>query len=125
MKARNDRERTAHYASTFAALGAEPRLSIIRLLLAAHPQGLVAGDIQGKLRVPASTLSHHLDKLKNQGLLLARRAGTFVWYTANTQALGELLTFLYAECCRRGQAPTGGDRIQIERPSRRALERKR
>jgi DNA-binding IclR family transcriptional regulator len=76
----------------------------MQLLLSAHPNGLVVGEIQGELGIPGSTLSHHLDKLKNEGLVSVRREGTFLWYTANTEALQELLGFLYAECCTRNKA---------------------
>lgn len=85
-----------------AAMGAEPRLRILRLLLTAHPAGLVVGEIQSELGIPASTLSHHLDKLKNEELVKVRRESTFLRYTANTDGLKELLDFLYAECCTRG-----------------------
>lgn len=88
----------------FAAIGAEPRLRILRLLLSAHPGGMVVGEIAGELDIPSSTLSHHLDKLKNEKLVGVRREGTFLWYTANTHALEELLGFLYAECCTRNKA---------------------
>jgi ArsR family transcriptional regulator len=102
-KARELRE-TARYADMFGALGIESRLSIIRLLLKAHPQGMVAGDIQSELGIPASTLSHHLEKLKSEGLVSVERQGTHLWYRANTKTLQELLTFLYAECCTRSNA---------------------
>ena len=94
----------ARYADMFAALGNEPRLRIVRLLLSAHPEGMVAGEIQAELGIPASTLSHHLDKLKSEELVNVRRESTFLRYTANTEALRELLQFLYAECCTRNQA---------------------
>jgi ArsR family transcriptional regulator len=97
-------DRTAQYADRFAAIGAEPRLRIVRLLLTAHPEGLVAGEIQSELDIPASTLSHHLEKLKHEDLIHVRRESTFLRYTANTEALRELLRFLYAECCTRNQA---------------------
>ncbi|HUP02922.1 MAG TPA: metalloregulator ArsR/SmtB family transcription factor [Bryobacteraceae bacterium] len=99
-----DSERTARLADMLAAMGAEARLRIIRLLLTAHPEGLVAGEIQSELGIPASTLSHHLDKLKNEDLVKVRRESTFLRYTANTEALQDLLTFLYAECCTRNKA---------------------
>jgi DNA-binding transcriptional ArsR family regulator len=89
------------YADMFAAIGTESRLRIMQLLLEAHPQGLVVGDIGSELDIPNSTLSHHLDKLKNEDLVRVRREGTFLWYSANTEALQELLGFLYAECCTR------------------------
>ena len=94
----------ARYADMFSAMGTEPRLRIMRLLLAAHPQGMIAGDVGAELDIPASTLSHHLDKLKNEDLVRARRESTFLWYSANIDALQELLGFLYAECCTRNKA---------------------
>jgi DNA-binding transcriptional ArsR family regulator len=87
----------------FAALGAEPRLRIVRLLLSAHPDGLVVGEIQAETEIAGSTLSHHLEKLKNDELVTAEREGTFIRYRANTDALQELLGFLYAECCTRNK----------------------
>jgi DNA-binding transcriptional ArsR family regulator len=83
------------------ALAAEPRLRILRLLLSPHPQGLVVSDIQSELGIPGSTLSHHLDKLKNEDLISVRRRTRFLWYTANEKALADLLHFLYDECCSR------------------------
>ena len=53
----------------FSAMGTEPRLRIMQLLLSAHPDGLVVGEIQEELDIPNSTLSHHLDKLKNEDLV--------------------------------------------------------
>jgi DNA-binding transcriptional ArsR family regulator len=97
-------EPVTRYAAMFQALGTEPRLRILRLLLSAHPEGLVVGDIQTELSIPNSTLSHHLEKLKNEDLVRVRRDSTFLWYTANTQALEALLGFLYAECCTRNKA---------------------
>jgi DNA-binding transcriptional ArsR family regulator len=95
---------TARYADMFAAIGTEVRLQILRLLLTAHPDGMVVGEIQSELGIPASTLSHHLDKLKNEGLASMQRESTFLRYTANTAALEELLGFLFAECCSRSKA---------------------
>jgi ArsR family transcriptional regulator, arsenate/arsenite/antimonite-responsive transcriptional repressor len=95
---------SARYADMFAALGAEPRLRIVRLLLAAHPDGLVVGEIQAETGVAGSTLSHHLEKLKNDELVIAEREKAFIRYRANTRALEELLGFLYAECCTRNKA---------------------
>ena len=92
------------YADMFAALGAEPRLRIVRLLLSAHPDGLVVNEIQAETGVAGSTLSHHLEKLKNDELVTAEREKAFIRYRANTAALEELLGFLYAECCTRNKA---------------------
>src|SRR2546423_7499796 len=95
---------TARYADMFAALGTEVRLQILRLLLTAHPDGMVVGEIQAELGIPASTLSHHLEKLRAEGLATVRRESTFLRYLANTAALEELLGFLFAECCSRSKA---------------------
>ena len=97
-------EQVARYADMFSAMGTEPRLRIMQALLSAHPDGLVVGEIQEALDIPNSTLSHHLDKLKNEDLVRVRRESTFLRYTANTEVLQELLRFLYAECCTRNKA---------------------
>ena len=101
---KNDAGTVARFADMLAAMGAEPRLRIVRLLLSAHPDGLVVGEIQAELDIAPSTLSHHLDKLKNEDLVRAVREGTYLRYTANAEALQALLTFLYAECCTRNKA---------------------
>jgi ArsR family transcriptional regulator, arsenate/arsenite/antimonite-responsive transcriptional repressor len=97
-------ENIASYADMLAAMGSEARLRVMQLLLSAHPDGMVVGDIGTELEVPPSTLSHHLDKLRNEGLVRVQREGTFLRYTANTKALERLLGFLYAECCTRNKA---------------------
>jgi DNA-binding transcriptional ArsR family regulator len=103
----------ARYADMFSAIGAEARLRIMQLLLSAHPEGLVVGEIQEELDIPNSTLSHHLDKLKAEGLVNVRRESTFLHYTANTDALQELLRFLYAECCTRNKAVKPTALVQV------------
>ena len=104
MATKQNLEQIARYADMFSAMGTEPRLRIMQLLLSAHPEGLVVGEIGSELEIPSSTLSHHLEKLKNEDLVKVRREGTFLWYSANTEALQELLGFLYAECCTRNKA---------------------
>jgi ArsR family transcriptional regulator, arsenate/arsenite/antimonite-responsive transcriptional repressor len=106
-------EQVAKYADMLSAMGTEPRLRIMQLLLSAHPDGLVVGDIQSELDIPSSTLSHHLEKLKNEELVNVRRESTFLRYTANTEALQELLQFLYAECCTRNKAVKPQDIVQL------------
>jgi len=123
MGAGKNRSQVIRYAEMFAAMGAPARLRIVQLLLTAHPQGLVAGDIQQELDIPASTLSHHLDKLKNESLVRVRREGTFLRYTANTDSLQELITFLYAECCTRNRAVEAGELVSIGQAPKGAGER--
>jgi ArsR family transcriptional regulator, arsenate/arsenite/antimonite-responsive transcriptional repressor len=104
MRNRKSEEPVAKFADMFSAMGTEARLQIMQLLLSAHPEGLVVTEIQEELDIPNSTLSHHLDKLRNEGLVQVQRESTFLRYTADTDALQQLLQFLYAECCTRNKA---------------------
>ncbi len=112
-QAKKSTEQVTKYADMFSAMGTEARLRIMQLLLSAHPDGLVVGEIQEELDIPNSTLSHHLDKLKNEDLVRVQRESTFLRYTANTEALQELLQFLYAECCTRNKAVKPQAVVQI------------
>ncbi|MCX6602235.1 MAG: metalloregulator ArsR/SmtB family transcription factor [Acidobacteria bacterium] len=102
--AKPKQEDVVRFADMLGAMGTEPRLRIMRLLLSAHPEGMVVGEIGSELAISPSTLSHHLEKLKGEGLVRVRREKTFLWYTANADALQELPGFLYAECCTRNKA---------------------
>ena len=106
-------EKSLRYAEMFSALGSESRLRVLRLLLTAHPDGLVVGEIQSELGIAASTLSHHLDRLRSEDLVTVRREGTFLWYAANTVVLEELLGFLFAECCSRNKAVSPASFIKL------------
>jgi DNA-binding transcriptional ArsR family regulator len=106
-------EEIARFADMLAAIGTESRLRITQLLLTAHPDGMVAGEIQAEIGVSASNLSHHLEKLKHEGVIDVKREGSFLRYTANTEALQELLTFLFSECCARSKAVKPDKIIQI------------
>ena len=100
MHKKQSLEQVTRYADMLSAMGTEPRLRIMQLLLSAFPDGMIVGEIGNELEIPSSTLSHHLEKLKNEDLVTVRREVTFLWYSANTEALRELLGFLYAECCK-------------------------
>ena len=104
MTSKKSEEQVAKFADMFSAMGTEVRLRIMQLLLSAHPEGMVVGEIQEELNIPNSTLSHHLDKLRNEGLVQVHRESTFLRYTADTDALQQVLQFLYAECCTRNKA---------------------
>lgn len=93
--------KVARFADMLTAMGTEPRLRILQLLLTAHPEGMVVGDIQSELEIAPSTLSHHLEKLRIEDLVTVRRDKKFLWYSANPAVLEELLSFLFAECCSR------------------------
>ena len=97
-------EEITRFADMFSAMGTAPRLRIMRALLSAYPEGMVVGGIGNDLGIAASTLSHHLEKLKNEDLVKVRREGTYLWYSANAETLRNLLGFLYAECCTRNKA---------------------
>jgi ArsR family transcriptional regulator, arsenate/arsenite/antimonite-responsive transcriptional repressor len=101
------------FADMFSAMGTEARLRIMQLLLSAHPDGLVVSEIQQELDIPNSTLSHHLEKLKTEGLVRVQRESTFLRYTANTETLRQLLGFLYAECCTRNKAVKPEQVVQL------------
>ena len=106
-------EEITRFADMLAAIGTESRLRITQLLLTAHPDGMVAGEIQAELGISASNLSHHLDKLKHEGVIDVKREGSFLRYTANTGAIQELLTFLFSECCARTKAINPDKIIQL------------
>ncbi len=104
MATKPTEDEITRFADMFSAMGTGPRLRIMRVLLSAHPDGMVVNEIGTELGIPASTLSHHLEKLKNEDLVKVRREGTYLWYSANAEALQGLLGFLYAECCTRNKA---------------------
>jgi ArsR family transcriptional regulator len=96
-----------HHAEQLAALGHAARLSILRYVVQGDREGTAAGEIQAKLDIPASTLSHHLDRLASTGLLRARREGTFIYYRADVDQLRVLTDFLWEDCCKRGKGGEG------------------
>lgn len=101
---------TARYADIFAALGSEPRLEIMQLLFAAYPNGLTVGEIQGQIKIPNSTLSHHLEKLRVEGLVNSRRDKQFLWYSANAETIEGLLSFLLGN--NQAKSPVNNITIQ-------------
>jgi len=104
----SEAKRIKDHAEQLGALGHAARLSILRYIVQGDPEGTPAGDIQAKLEIPASTLSHHLDRLASAGLIVARREGTFIYYRAHYAQLRLLTDFLWEDCCKRGQAGTAG-----------------
>jgi ArsR family transcriptional regulator, arsenate/arsenite/antimonite-responsive transcriptional repressor len=92
------------HAEQLAALGHPARLSVVRYVVQGGPDGTPAGEIQAKLEIPASTLSHHLDRLASAGLLKARREGTFIYYSADYTQLKALTDYLWEDCCKRGKS---------------------
>lgn len=105
-------DEVARFADMFAAMGTESRVRIMQQLLSAHPEGMVVGEIQAVLGLSASNLSHHLDKLKSEGLIEVQREGTYLRCRANVDALQDLLAFLYSECCTRSKAMNRKDFVK-------------
>jgi ArsR family transcriptional regulator len=91
------------HAEQLGALGHPVRLSILRYVVQGGADGTAAGEIQTKLDIPASTLSHHLERLASAGLLTPRREGTFIYYRADYDELKNLTDYLWEDCCKRGK----------------------
>ena len=87
MEIQSQSERSLdNMAAVFAAMGQPSRLKIVRLLLSAHPQGLPAGEIRQELDILASTLSHHLDKLRQVGIVTAAKERQWIWYSVQADS---------------------------------------
>ena len=95
------------HAEQLSALGHPIRLKILRFVVQAGPEGAAAGDIQTHVELPASTLSHHLKRLVEAGVLSSRTEGTFHFYAADYAALRDLTDYLWEDCCKGG-APGSG-----------------
>lgn len=98
-----DSQTVEEIAATFAALGQSSRLNIVRLLLSAYPKGLPAGEIQRELDITGPTLSHHLDKLRQVGIVQAEKDRQWIWYSVQSDTLKYLIDFLFEECCTRNR----------------------
>lgn len=90
------------HAAQLSALGHPLRLTVLRFVVKAGAEGAAAGDIQAHVDTPASTLSHHLKRLVEAGLLASRAEGTFHYYTASYAALRALTDYVWEDCCRAG-----------------------
>ncbi len=86
-------------AQGFAAAGSEPRLEVLLALVRAGYEGLSVGQIQERLRVPASTLAHHLRFLAAAGLIEQQKIGRTVINRARFDYIEDLAGFLVKECC--------------------------
>ncbi|HMI91569.1 MAG TPA: metalloregulator ArsR/SmtB family transcription factor [Polyangiales bacterium] len=91
------------HAAQLGALGHPARLAILRYVVQGGPEGMPAGEIQARLEIPGSTLSHHLDRLASAGLLRSRREGTYIYYSADYTQLETLTDYLWEDCCKRGK----------------------
>ena len=91
------------HAEQLAALGHPLRLAILRFVVQGGEGGAAAGEIQIEVSLPASTLSHHLKRLLDAGLLVSRAEGTFHYYSADYRVLRSLTDYVWEDCCKRGQ----------------------
>ena len=91
-----------HHAEQLGALGHPIRLAILRFVVQAGPEGAAAGAIQAHVDMPASTLSHHLKRLVDAGVMRSRGEGTFHYYSADYDALRKLTDYLWEDCCKNG-----------------------
>ena len=89
-------------AAQLSALGHPIRLKILRYVVQGGEEGSSAGDIQAHVDLPASTLSHHLRRLVDAGLMTSRSEGTYQFYAAHYAALRSLTDYVWEDCCRRG-----------------------
>ena len=90
------------HAGQLGALGHPVRLAILRFVVQAGPDGAAAGAIQGHVELPPSTLSHHLKRLVDAGVVKTRGEGTFHYYAAEYDALRKLTSYLWEDCCKNG-----------------------
>ncbi|MGH6946676.1 MAG: ArsR/SmtB family transcription factor [Kiloniellales bacterium] len=90
-------------------LGNPTRLEIFRILVRAGPSGLAVGEIQSRLEIPASTLSHHLAQLTQVGLVRQEREGRVLRCRPDFTVMDRLLGFLTANCCEDAGG-CGGER---------------
>ena len=85
--------------AAFAALAQPTRLKAFRKLIAAHPNGLPAGEIAAFCKVPHNTMSTHLAALMRGGLIAVARDGRSMNYRANLDGFRGLIDFMLRDCC--------------------------
>jgi ArsR family transcriptional regulator len=83
-----------------SALAQDSRLAVFRLLVKAGRAGMAAGEVARALDIPANTLSAQFSLLANAGLVTSRREGRSILYTADFDAMSDLLVYLVEDCCQ-------------------------
>ncbi|MEQ1929993.1 MAG: metalloregulator ArsR/SmtB family transcription factor [Parvularculaceae bacterium] len=101
--------------ASFAALAQETRLKVLKALVRGGPEGVAAGDIAHALGAPGPTLSFHLKELSAAGLILSRREGRSVIYSADYAGIRALIDFLMADCCQSDPRIVGDFSINKEK----------
>jgi ArsR family transcriptional regulator len=100
-------EKLERHAEQLGALGHPVRLAILRYVVQAGAAGAAAGAIQAHVDMPASSLSHHLKRLVDAGVIRSRGEGTFHYYFADYDTLRKLTDYLWEDCCARGDKGGG------------------
>lgn len=95
------------HAGQLAALASPVRLAILRAVVQGPEDGTVVGELQKKLDIPWSTLSHHLEKLTGAGLLVSRKEGSFIFHRVDFKVLRSLTDYLWEDCCKGGRSRGG------------------
>ncbi len=95
-----DQQNLENAASCLEALGSPTRLEIYRLLVRAGPGGAAVGELQERMGIPASTLSHHISKLVRVGLVTQQRQSRTLLCHANYERMNGLLAYLGENCCQ-------------------------
>ena len=93
---------TTNIIAALAALAHDSRLGIFRLLVEQGPEGLPAGDIAARRKLPNANASFHLKELEHAGLVTSAPAGRFVYYAANYKTMNGLVDYLTKNCCKGG-----------------------
>jgi DNA-binding transcriptional ArsR family regulator len=93
-------------AKRLAELGHNTRLSIFRYLVKVGDEGAPVGQIQNKLGIPGSTLSHHINRLVSVGLIRQVRESRTLYCVPQFEVLRELIEFLLSECCTESSCNT-------------------
>jgi len=93
-----------HAVAALSALAQDNRLDVFRLLVQAGPDGLPAGRVAAALRLAPNTLTFHFDRLRDAGLVTARRDGRSIIYTACFETMNGLLAYLTENCCQGAQS---------------------
>lgn len=86
-------------SEALAALGNRTRLHLFRLLVRAGDDGMLVGEIQRHLGIPASTLAHHVSALARTDLIRQERSGREVRCFAKFDGMRDLIAFLTEDCC--------------------------
>ena len=109
--------RSLSAVTALAALAQEHRLKLFRLLVQAGTSGLSAGAIAAALKVPNSSLSFHLAQLTKAGLIRQERQSRSLIYTADYDAMNDLVGYLLENCCGGADCSTQNQKLALSLPS--------